>query len=81
MNKWIEDWLDSIVLNGADSPSSKMYKIGAILSYEIEDGKIYREYYNYYENLVWSQVQSIETFDYDNYHLPNISDKEEKSAW
>ena len=23
----------------------------------------------------------IETFDYDNYHLPNISDKEEKSAW
>lgn len=58
-------WIDSIILNNLMSPAEKLYRIEIILSYEIEDNKLRDKYYEYYDNLIWSRIELVETFDYD----------------
>lgn len=59
--------INSIVLNDLIPITEKLYQIGIILSYElIDNSELQNKYYKYYENLIWSRIPLMETFDYDN---------------
>jgi hypothetical protein len=66
MNKEVIKWIDSIILNDLIPYQEKLYQIGIILSYAIDDSKLRDEYYEYYDNLIWSRIELVEIFDYDN---------------
>lgn len=67
MNKTTENKINSIVLNDLMPITEKLFQIGIILSYELMgNSELQDKYYEYYENLIWSRIPLIETFDYDN---------------
>ena len=76
MNKIIIKWINSIILNDLIPYSEKLYEIGIILSYAIDDSKLRDEYYEYYDNLIWSRIELIETFDYDNDCIQTFSQED-----
>ena len=59
--------INSIVSNDLMPITEKLFQIGTILSYVLMDNsELQDKYYEYYENLIWSRIPLIETFDYDN---------------